>query len=110
MFYLLFFNKIPNGLVLDHLCKNRKCVNPLHLRVVTQAVNCLSGDSPPARNSRKTHCPNGHEYSPENTYHSGGRHCRICKKAQGAAFRLRKIKLTETIIPKGEQSEKCTKK
>jgi hypothetical protein len=49
----LLVGPIPDGMTLDHLCKNRKCVNPDHLEVVTQAVNCLRGESPPARNARK---------------------------------------------------------
>lgn len=49
----LLVGPIPEGMTLDHLCKNRKCVNPDHLEVVTQAVNCLRGESPPARNARK---------------------------------------------------------
>lgn len=73
---------IPDGMTLDHLCKNRLCVNPDHLEVVTQGVNSLRGNSGPALNARKTHCPAGHEYSKENTRISkqGYRACRACHR------------------------------
>jgi hypothetical protein len=60
--------EVPPGLVRDHICKNRACQNPAHIRLVTQRVNCTeNSDSPHAKNSRVTHCPRGHPYSPENT-------------------------------------------
>ena len=72
---------IPDGLELDHLCRVRLCVNPDHLEAVTHAENVRRGDG--GRNqSDKTHCPNGHEYSAENTYRRPGqpswRYCRAC--------------------------------
>jgi hypothetical protein len=57
---------IPEGLHIDHLCRNRKCVNPCHMEAVTNKVNALRGQSFAAKNSRKTHCPSGHEYTEEN--------------------------------------------
>lgn len=77
--YEAFVGEIPNGLVLDHLCKNTRCVNPEHLEPVTQALNVARGDSGRYW-SKKTHCPQGHEYSNENTYVSkmGRRSCRNC--------------------------------
>src|SRR5215203_5735061 len=50
---------IPDGLMLDHLCRNAACCNPAHLEPVTCAENTLRGISPSAFNSRKTHCPQG---------------------------------------------------
>ena len=47
---------IPDGLVIDHLCRNRACWNPRHLEAVTNAENILRGESPPARNRRKEAC------------------------------------------------------
>ncbi len=58
--------KIPANMTIDHLCRNRLCVNPAHLRVVTQKENNLAGFSPTAINKRRTHCVNGHEFTPEN--------------------------------------------
>ena len=53
---------VPHWLVIDHLCRNTSCVNPAHLRVCTNAVNVLAGESPIAQNKKKTHCPKGHPY------------------------------------------------
>ena len=71
---------IPNGLELDHLCRIPQCVNPQHLEAVTHKVNTLRGKSPHAKNSKKTVCPQGHAYTPENTKinYRGSRECRIC--------------------------------
>lgn len=77
--------KIPEGLQIDHLCRNRRCVNPSHLEPVTQKENILRGTGVSARNAAKTHCVRGHEYTIENSYlrpDGGGKQCRICIKAR----------------------------
>lgn len=74
--YEHFVAPIPPGLTIDHLCRNRSCVNPGHLEAVPLKVNILRGDSAGARNSRKTHCPKGHPY--DGTYR-GNRICLVCK-------------------------------
>jgi len=72
--------EIPKGLDIDHLCRNRNCVNPLHMEPVTRRENLMRGNTLAKDNSLKTHCPKGHEYTPENIRaQSGGwRSCRLC--------------------------------
>lgn len=83
--------KVPAGLVLDHLCRNRGCVNPWHLEPVTDAVNILRGVGPPAMNAKKTHCVHGHEFTPENTIaRKDGRECRACRDRRSREFKARK--------------------
>jgi hypothetical protein len=69
---------IPEGLHLDHLCRNRSCVNPDHLEPVTPHENILRG----AKGRLKTHCVKGHLLSDENVYYHAkrnARHCIVCK-------------------------------
>ena len=79
--YELFKGKIPTGLTIDHLCRERSCVNPKHLEAVSARDNIMRADDCLAtRNSRKTHCSRGHEYTPENTRMSNGkRYCEACR-------------------------------
>jgi hypothetical protein len=79
--YELFVGPIPEGLDIDHLCRNRPCVNPAHLEPVTRRENLFRGDTIPARNAAKTHCGRGHEYTPDNTVFArdGSRDCKTCR-------------------------------
>jgi hypothetical protein len=72
--------KIPDGLELDHLCRNPSCVNPEHLEAVDHRTNLLRGEGIASIHSKKTHCKHGHPYAGENLYISpkGYRKCYIC--------------------------------
>jgi hypothetical protein len=71
--YELMIAEIPEGLHIDHLCRNRWCVNPYHLEPVTKREN-------DRRKPPKTHCPKMHEYDEKNTYYDrvGCKRCRTC--------------------------------
>lgn len=74
---------VPDGLVLDHLCRVRHCVNPAHLEPVTNRENILRGTGFAARKAAQSHCVNGHPLSGENIYpYKGGRLCRTCRRAR----------------------------
>lgn len=82
--YLLAYGSVAEGMVLDHLCRNRKCVNPDHLEAVSNKENILRGQAPSAQNKLKTHCKRGHELSGDNLIVAKGgkiRACRACKAA-----------------------------
>jgi len=84
--YQLHRGPIPEGLIIDHLCRNRACVNPDHLDTVTHRTNLLRGETLAAANAAKTHCRNGHEFNDENTYvvpSDGSRMCRVCMRDTG---------------------------
>lgn len=90
--YSFVHNDLEMAGVVDHtchtsackevLCKHRHCVNPDHLRLVTQKENLLSGNTLYARNARKTHCNSGHEFTEQNTYLTkrNQRLCKTCRK------------------------------
>ena len=80
---------IPAGMVVMHTCDTKACVNLDHLVLGTQADNMADmvakGRS---HQTRKTHCPQGHEYTEANTYRSGRgteRQCRRCRQEKSRA-------------------------
>lgn len=83
--YAAFIGAIPDGLDLDHLCRNRACVNPWHLEPVTRSTNLkrgLVGQEIADVQRAKTHCRRGHPYAGTNLYKdkTGRRHCRSCSR------------------------------
>jgi len=84
--YQSLIGPIGDGLVLDHLCRVRCCVNPAHLEAVTQQENVIRGDGPRLARERwsaQTHCKQGHEFTPQNTHRNKrGRSCRACDRAR----------------------------
>lgn len=87
--YELWRGPIPSEMTIDHACRNRRCVNPDHLRPMTLAQNVMIGEGICARNARKTECKRGHRLTPENVYvdHRGGRVCRECRVMFGRRWR-----------------------
>ena len=78
--YTVMVGEIPEGLTIDHLCRQPLCVNPRHMEPVTKRENTLRGFGITAQQARRTHCPQGHPYSIENTYRNKGkRYCRTCR-------------------------------
>lgn len=74
---------VPEGLELDHLCRNTRCVNPSHVEAVTHAINFLRGNHPTAINSRNNVCIRGHDLNSPTVYinpTNGARYCRECRK------------------------------
>lgn len=88
--YETFIGPIPDGLVIDHLCRRRNCVNPSHLEAVSQRENVLRGSSLFAQRAKATHCKRGHPFDEANTYRWGSfRACRMCRDAHAQRYRLR---------------------
>lgn len=91
LIYEMIVSPVPVGLQLDHLCRVRHCVNPLHLEPVTPKVNVLRGNGVTAQNARKTHCIKGHPLTKENiTTTRGSRDCRLCNNIRACELRKRR--------------------
>ena len=108
--FLLFKGELKENLVIDHSCRNRACLNPEHLRQVTQRENCHENSRASCHlNSLKTHCPKGHEYTEENTKtkttkYGVGRACKECARAYARSKYVKrqpKEKIERTACPQG---------
>jgi hypothetical protein len=105
--------QVAVGHHVDHVaergCRYRDCWNVAHLEVVTPRVNTLRGTSPAALNAVKTHCPKGHEYSPENTrVRDGSRYCRACGRERAKEqYRLKQAAAGKTVGPPMQEKTHC---
>jgi hypothetical protein len=82
---------IPDGMTIDHLCKNVKCVNPDHLRIVTQSENS-KGSWLITYYRERAHCHNGHELSPDNVIYANNRRtCKQCKAMWQSETNVRQL-------------------
>jgi hypothetical protein len=90
--FIKYVGPIPDGFDLDHLCRNRKCVNPLHLEPKTRRDNALCGNGISAINIKKTKCPQGHPLSGDNIKTiklpsgAAGRRCKLCAQLAYARY------------------------
>jgi len=82
---------IPDGLTIDHLCRNRACYNHLHLETVSLVENVMRGESIPAKHARQTHCLRGHLLFGDNVYRPPkrptARHCKTCQRERNRRAR-----------------------
>lgn len=86
--YRAFVGAIPGGLQIDHLCRNRCCVNPAHLEAVSARENVSRGQGRPAILMKQTECKRGHAFTNENTIvDKYGRHCRECARMHARHYR-----------------------
>jgi hypothetical protein len=90
--YQEFVGPIPDGYVIDHLCRNPPCCNPAHLEAVPFRVNLRRGLHGREMRGTVTHCPSGHPYDERNTYISpkGLRNCRKCNTAATVRYKARR--------------------
>lgn len=97
----LLVGPVPDHMELDHLCRNPQCVNPKHLEPVTPRENKMRGVGITAQYAQRTHCKNGHEFTPDNTTYLKrpdgiqNRRCKECHRQRAkAAYQKKKRAVT----------------
>ena len=111
LLYEIEHGVIPAGLVSDHLCRVRSCVNPYHIELVSSRINILRGVGPAAKLAARSCCGHGHEFSEHNTYvvHESSRanprrKCRACDLARGKKYYRNKMaKLGRLVIERTQE-------
>lgn len=91
--YRLLCSEIASGLEVDHICRNRACVNPAHLRLVSHRENMRCSDAVMGLNARKTHCKRGHLLAGDNLklQANGSRNCKTCLRLLARNSRIRRL-------------------
>lgn len=110
--WVLVKGPIPPELEIDHLCRNRACSNPDHLRVVTHLVNMRESAVVLVWKAKamKTHCPRGHAYDEANTYANTRngrvhRQCRQCRHEYQVAYWRRKVRAQSGSVAQGSSED-----
>lgn len=101
--YEIHVGPIPEGLVIDHLCKNKGCIRPDHLEPVTQRENVMRGDGPSAANAAKDNCSNGHAFDIFWTTARGQakRDCSACRSERWIQWSSKYRTLAPDNLPTG---------
>jgi hypothetical protein len=88
--YLLLHGNLTSGLEIDHLCRNKWCVNPFHLQEVTHEENLFRGTG----GQRRTHCYKGHEFTVETSYKTPvSNRCKICRSEYYKERKLHNVRV-----------------
>ena len=100
------FGPVPDGFVLDHLCRNTMCCNPTHLQVVTQRINLMRGNGEAAKCAKNTHCKRGHELLGDNVTHRMNRWGNAERRCKQCAADLRHVYYTRFRLKHGLPTSK----